>query len=341
MGIVNRENRMEQKIYGMIQSRNRFFYSMGRQEAFTIQIKPFPAAWKKTPGKPWQRTRNAVINCQTLGVRLLELEPFAEYDRLTSRAYGLAPSSGGFAYEPVWDESIPFNEWNQGSNWRETLGSLFAQIDPPVLEKLRQFSHFHLQLLEALHEWPGFWELLESNAALAVSLAGRIRRGNKAGKRRDRLDYKGLVLKTEGEIAAALGFGDSNEVVEILRKLPPDCCKRYELENLPDQLKNPSVRNALLDARAISYPALLLLRNPVLAESLTGRFLADCAVLFPHSLDILTCPWGPLLRGGDGADQFMRVYTWALDVIEYYPEIMIESIDHLWDHFYASLAHRH
>ena len=88
-----------------------------------------------------------------------------------------------------------------------------GQIDLIVLGKLRQFSHFHFRLLEALHDWQGFEDLLDTNPFLATALAGRIRVGPQGGPKRSPLDYGSLVLRSERDIASTLGFGDSEEVV--------------------------------------------------------------------------------------------------------------------------------
>ena len=85
----------------------------------------------------------------------------------------------------------------------------------------------------------------------------------------------------------------------------------------------------MIDAEVISHPALLLLRNPHLGPHLTGGFLSDFANVFPHSLDILTCPWGPLLRGGGKGDLFTWKYQQALDVVQSDPDAIIESIEEL------------
>ncbi|MDR3554077.1 MAG: hypothetical protein P4L55_04935 [Syntrophobacteraceae bacterium] len=99
--------------------------------------------------------------------------------------------------------------------------------------------------------------------------------------------------------------------------------------NFPKFLEKPATGQALKEAAVINYPALLLLRNPYLAEHLTGNFLSEFARLFPHSLDILTCPWGPLLRGGDKADDFTWRYQQALDVVKFAEEPTIYSIKDL------------
>jgi hypothetical protein len=309
---------MKQKPYGLTQSANRYYYALGRQ-ALVVQLEPHPIAWRKTPSSPWQRTHGNILRLDMLGFGLLELDPLADFNRSSIMVNRLVPSNGRFEYEVDWDDTIPFPGWQEDSNWREIVSDLMSEIDPKVLEKLREFSHFHWRLIEALDEWPGFADLLDVNPALAASLAGRIRVGGQKGERRSRLDYADLVRRSEREIAASIGFGDSDEVVSITRKLVPDVCKPYEFLNLPDLLENPAIKNALLAAEAISYPALLLLRNPYLSAHLTSSFLSDFARTFPHALDILTCPWGPLLRGGGKADLFTFVCQQALDVVQAAP----------------------
>ena len=96
----------------------------------------------------------------------------------------------------------------------------------------------------------------------------------------------------------------------------------------------------MLAAEMISHPALLLLRSPLLAPHLTGGFLSDFASTFPHSLDILTCPWRPLLLGGSKADSFTRRYQQAIDVIEFAPDVLIESKEDLQRKHFTVLARR-
>ena len=275
---------MEQKLYGLTQSGNRFFYSIGNQEAYAIQIKPFPAAWKKTASTPWKRTHTGFLHLDNLGLSQgpsgLELDPIAEFERTDVNVYRLAPSTGKFEFEPEWGDSMSFKDWEEGFNWRATVSNLMNDIDPRVLDELRQFSHFHLNLLEALYNWPGFEDLMDSNPALAACVAGRIRVGAQKGKRRPMLDYRKLVQASEREIAAAIGFGDSEDVVTILKKLVPDACKPLELINFPELLENPVIRKALLNTGSITHPALLLLRSPLLREKLTGAFLSELESIF-------------------------------------------------------------
>ena len=143
--------------------------------------------------------------------------------------------------------------------------------------------------------------LLDNNPVLASCLAGRIRVGAQAGEKRPRLDYKSLVQLSEKQIAAAVGFGDSEEVVDILRKMVPDACKPLDLVGFHDLIENSITRRALLDAEIITYPALILLRSQLVGPHLTGGFLSDFGRIFPHSLDILSCPgvrfFGEAARG--------------------------------------------
>ena len=299
-----------------------------QSQAFAVQLLPRPIAWRKTPSTCWQRTHLNVLKLDTLGFWMLELDPVADFDRSSLVVYRLMPSNGSFEYEPDWNDTIPFPDWQRDMNWREIVSDLMGEIEQAMLEKLRQFSHFHWRLIEAIHEWPGFKYLLDPNPALAACLAGRLRVGSQDG-RRPRLDYKNLFYRTEAEIAGALGFGSTDEVVKILRKVPPDACTRYDLRGLADLIGNPVTRKALIEAEVISHPALLFHRNPYLSRHLTGRFLSDIAKLFPHSLDILTCPWGPLLRGGGKGDEFTWRYQQALDVVEFGEDPTINSIDDL------------
>ncbi len=319
---------MTAAIYGLTQSADRYYYAVGNQ-AFVVQLKPRPIAWRKTPSTSWQRTHGNVLGLDMLGLGILELDPLADFDRSSVNVFRLVPSAGRFAYEPDWNDDVPFTEWTKDSNWRETVSDLMSEIDPGVLKKLREFSHFHLNLLEALDEWPGFSDLLDSNPVLAAYLAGRIRVGAKEGKTRPRLDYKNLVMRSEREIAAAVGFADSDDVVEILKKMVPDVCKPLDLVGLGVLMENSIVRKALLGADVITYPALLLLRNPYLSDYLTSGFLSDFASAFPHSLDILTCSWGPLLRGGGKGDEFTWKYRQALDVVQFGEDPTIYSIEDL------------
>ena len=321
---------MKQTLYGLTQSENRYHYAMHGQ-AFVVQLKPRPIAWRKTPSTSWQRTHGPLqlLRLDMLGLGILELDPLADFDRSAVKVYRLNSTIGKFEYEPDWDDAIPYGDWTDKSDWKEILSNLLSEIDPKVLNKLREFSHFHWRLIEALHEWQGFKYLIDPNPALAVCLAGRLRVGSKDGEKRPRLDYKDLYYRTEAEIAGAIGFGDSDEVVHILRKVVPDACKPLDLVGLYDLMENPITRKALIDAEVISHQALLLLRNPHLGPHLTGNFISEFAETFPTQLDILTCPWGPLLRGGGKGDEFTWRYQQALDVVEFAEDAIIESIEDL------------
>jgi len=320
---------MTPTIYGLTQLGNRYFYAM-QNEAFVVQLLPRPMAWRKTRSNSWKPAHgDNILKLDMLGFGILELDPLADFDRSSATVFRLVPSTGQFVYEPDWSDSVPFTQWNEDSNWRDILSDLMNEIDPGVLAKLRQFSHFHWNLLEAIHEWPSFSNLLDTNPALAVCLAGHIRVGAQPGQRRPQLDYGTLVHRSEREIAVALGFGDSEEVVEILKKLPPDACKPLDLVGLHDLIENSITRRALLAAQVISYPVLLLLRSQLVGPHLTGGFLSEFASAFPHSLDILTCPWGPLLRGGGKGHEFTWRYQQALDVVQADPDVLIESIEDL------------
>lgn len=319
---------MKQTVYGLTQSGNRYYYGMGNQ-ALAVQLTPRPMAWRKTPSTTWQRTHGNVLRLDMLGFGILELDPLAEYDRSSTMVYGLVPSNGRFEYEPDWSDSIPFPVWEKDNSWREIVSGLMSEIEPGVLEKLREFSHYHWRLIEALDGWPGFFDLLDKNPALAVCLAGRIRVGAQERAKRPRLNYKKLVQRSEKEIGAALGFGDSDEVVEIMRKVVPDACKPHDLAILPDLMRNPITRKALLETDVITRPALLFLRNPCLSRYLAGSFLSDVGKLFPHTFDILACPWGPLLRGGSKEELFTLIYQQALEVVECAEDPTIDSIRNL------------
>lgn len=96
----------------------------------------------------------------------------------------------------------------------------------------------------------------------------------------------------------------------------------------------------MLNADSITHPALLLLRSPLLREKLTGAFLSEVATVFPHSLDITSCPWGLMLRGCSKADRFGRIYEWALDLVHYLPDTIIDSMDDLGDKHFSVFLKR-
>jgi len=315
-------------IYGLAQVGNRYYYAV-HDQALVVELQPWPIAWRKTPSSRWQRTHGNILRLDMLGFGLLELDPLAEFDRSSIVVNRLVPSAGRFEFEPDWNDTIPLPSWQKQSNWREIVSGLMNEIDPRVLEKLREFSYFHWRLLDALDDWPGFGDLLDANPALATCLAGRVRVEGQEGRRRPSLEYRRIAKGSERRIAAALGFGDSDEVVGIMRKMVPDACKPLELVALPRFLENPVARKALVTTEEISHPALLFLRNPFLTSHLTGGFLNEISRLFPHSLSILTCPWGPLLRGGGKGDQFTWQYQQALDVVQFAEDPMIYSIEDL------------
>src|SRR5208283_2186542 len=123
---------MTAKIYGLTRSDNRYYYAIGNQ-ALVVQVEPFPAAWRKTPSSPWQRTHGNVLGLDMLGFGLLELDPLADFDRSSIMVNRLVPSSGRFQYEPDWHDTIPFMDWQKDSNWRQIVSDLMSQVDPKVL----------------------------------------------------------------------------------------------------------------------------------------------------------------------------------------------------------------
>ena len=123
-------------IYGLTRSGNRYFYAMQNQ-AFAVQLLPRPIAWRKTPSTSWQRTHLNVLKLDTLGFWMLELDPVAEFDRSSIVVYKLVPSNGPFEFEPDWNDSIPFPDWQKDTNWRDTVSDLMSEIEPKVLSKLR------------------------------------------------------------------------------------------------------------------------------------------------------------------------------------------------------------
>lgn len=316
------------KLYGLTQVGNKYFYAMQKQ-AFVVQLLPHPMAWRKTPSTSWQRAHGNFLRLDMLGFGILELDPLADFDRSSITVNRLIPSSGRFHYEPDWHDTIPFPSWQQDTNWKETVADLISWIHPKQLIKLRQFSHFHWRLIEALHDWPGFAHLLDINPALAVAVAGRVTGKSREQERPKRLDYKSLYLKSEQEIAAALGFGTSDDAVNILRKVAPDACNPHDLVRLAGFIRNSITRKALIAAEIINHCALLFLRHTYLLPHLTGRFITEIARLFPHMHDIVTCSWGPLLRGGGKGDQFTWKYQQALDVVQFAEDPTIHSVEDL------------
>ena len=96
---------MKQTLYGLTQSENRYHYAMHGQ-AFVVQLKPRPIAWRKTPSTSWKRVHGNFLHLDNLGLSQgpsgLELDPLAEFDRSAVKVYRLHSSNGKFEYEPDW-----------------------------------------------------------------------------------------------------------------------------------------------------------------------------------------------------------------------------------------------
>ena len=86
---------MTQTIYGLTQSGNRYYFAM-QNEAFVVQLKPRPMAWRKTPSTSWQRTHSQLelLRLDMLGLGILELDPLAEFDRSAVKVYRLNSTIG-------------------------------------------------------------------------------------------------------------------------------------------------------------------------------------------------------------------------------------------------------
>ncbi len=311
---------------------NKYYYAL-QNLALVIQLKPCPIAWRKTPSSSWQRTHENVVGLNSLGFWYLELDPVAEFDCSSTEVYRLVPTTDGqFEYDVDWNDTIPFPSWAKDTNWREIVSNLIDEIDPKVVEKLREFSHYNWRLIEALNEWPGFEDLLNANQALAVCLAGRMRVGAKNGEKQSRLNYKSHYLQSENEIAGALGFGNTHAAVSITRKVLPDACKPRDLLRLADFIANSITRKILLDAEVINHTAILFMRHSYLFPHLTGGFISEIARVFLNSIDILSksCPEeGQLLRGGSKAELFSWKYQQALEVVQFAEDPTICSLEGL------------
>ncbi len=139
-------------------------------------------------------------------------------------------------------------------------------------------------------------------------------------------DARLLVLVVE---KVHLLMVECEEVEKIMRKLPSDACKPYLYGNFLNLLKQHVTWKVLIHAETLSYPALLLLQNPYLAPNLTGSFISKFSELFTSQIEILTCPWGPLLRGGGKGDEFTDTFKMALDLVLADPNAIIHSMQYL------------
>jgi len=114
-------------------------------------------------------------------------------------------------------------------------------------------------------------DLLAINPALVFSLA--VASGNEA---RFRLPPDPGELR-QRELAFHLRFPESEAVVRILRKIPPEALSEDRLNRLRIAVASPEVLKALSHLAVVSAAVIALSTEPLLFASVTPSFLVEVA----------------------------------------------------------------
>jgi hypothetical protein len=341
------------QVYGLLRFGKRMYYA-DNYGAFVFQIEPIPTAWRKAgPDEEWKYTRDPPLELHHLSIGRLYKEPMTDVDLPNCRLLRWKPAETEFCYEPDWDDSVPLDEWKRSNelapiqalfhetgsdgadkdlplpqDWVALVNGFMDSVPHPLLERLRRFPAGSWKLLEAAYYWDGFEELMDSNPALAVCLALRVRVGKKPGVRRKALDYGRLVLRRQREIADAIGFGDTESIVSILKKLVIDACTPRYLSFLSDLIRDPLILPHLQNARQISGPAIFVLQDYLLNGKLAGDFITEMSHEFPLMNEITSVAEGARqLRGGTRLDEFYDLYLGMRDLARFNPDVVIHSVD--------------
>ena len=351
--------------YGLLRCGNRVYYA-DTYGVYVLQLEPSPAAWAKSRhDTKWKRTRNLPLELRYLVLGRLHQNPSTEVDLPGCSLIRWTVSQGEFSYEPDWNDSLPMKEWKkrydeahvlellscsdsdqseqsqlpppfnvprgdgeEKYDWAGLLDDFFTSVPGPLLTRLKQFPAGSWALLEAAYQWEGFQDLMAAVPALAVCLALRVRVGSRQGVRRKRLDYANLVRCRQREIASAIGFGDSEAVVSILKKIQPDACTPRDLSVIGQLIKDARTFPHLLNAQQISGPAIFILDDEMLRGKLGGDLITYLSREFPLTDDILCAAKGTeLLRGGSKARPFYDLHLGIRDLVRFSPDIVIQSFE--------------
>ncbi len=315
--------------YGLVRDEDRLYYG-DNFGAYVLQLEPSPEAWEKSrTDTEWRRTRDVPLYLRHLTIGRLHQQPKMDSSDLHCGllCWEADHSDSEFAYLPAWTDSTPLEAWQDSNDWVSPLEDFLSSLPAELLATLKQFSVESWQLIEACYRLKGFEDLLRSNPPLAVCIALRFRVGGKPGVRRKKIDYDSLLGKRQREIAAAIGFQDSEAAVNILKKVVPDACRPRELKALATLMADPLVMPHLQGAQVISGPALSLIEFEQFRGKAGAGFITEASQEFPLWDDVTTVAEGrELLRGGGRQKQYSALFCDLRDLVRFNPDILVKSL---------------
>ena len=320
--------------YGLICKENHLYYSIsynGYKSAIVLQTRPEIAAWQKNEkDTSWHRTHNKQFNLMSPSFQFFQTESSLNFDHSLLQLVKFAPSDGPFDFEPVWSDTVTYDIWEAAWAWEDELFKFRATFPKQLTDQVEQFREHQWELMEAISQWPGFADLLDSNPALAFCLAVRLRVNAVPGKKRPAVSYASLVNAKQRTIAAALGFQNSEATVSILKKMLPDACTKRDIRDMATVLEDQAVQENIVHAHAISSPCLFLLRHYA-GPNMGGKLIDEISEAFPRITDIVGAP-AYVVSGNNEQEQlnkpgeFQDLMIVLQDIVQFYPGIVLHSM---------------
>jgi len=150
-------------------------------------------------------------------VELAEEELFQEYDVAGSESW----------------EKAARRQYAEERN-RRLQAEYLSPIPEGILLAISRFANRHWHLLNLVARCPGAFDLVMDTPALALALSSLwVFRENPPSQ--PLRSARALLVKSQSDIAAWLGFPNAWSTVTILRKLPPEECTVLNLLNLRDR----------------------------------------------------------------------------------------------------------
>ena len=142
---------------------------------------------------------------------------------------------------------------------------------PEISRGVGRIPNEQWQILRLLRREKGTLELLAINPALLFSLAVASRNEAQFCLPPD------LGELRQRELAFYLRFPESEAMVRILRKIPPEALSEDRLNRLRNAVASPEVLKALSHVGVVSAAVIALTAEPLLFASVTPSFLAEVA----------------------------------------------------------------
>lgn len=236
-----------------------------------MQLWPHMRAWRKTPARAWQPTRQWAD-------RLLLSEAFspawAEHQR-----HFTGPPAPPDAAMPAWFDACQQKQ-------QALLQTAFATIPPRERALATQFSERRWHLLALMARCPGATDLVQANPALAFALASNWVFHRPAVQQPLRA-ARALLPKKQTDIQAWLGFGHAPAICRMLRKIEPAALSALHLLRWQKQLAQQPCNPALPHVPRITTDMLRFMGDADAAPRLAPRVYHQLAEQ-PSSGDLHT-----------------------------------------------------